>query len=290
MKTDHKPKYSLCELAFPDTTLEEDIELAVQSGATGLGIDEAKLGDRKLSDVARALRSAGVQASGCIPAVMSFLPGAMINGPDDIDQRIELMCNGVRRLAQLEPTSILCLTGPSGSLSPTNARKRAIEGLRAMASVADEVGVPLSFETFRHVEPQNFSIVFGLEEAVDFLKDAGRPDTPICYDIWHVWDSSPRILELTKELAARINLVHLDDYRQPTRAWADRVLPGDGVVNLPAIIAALREGGFDSWYDLEVFSDRALPDSVWNLPWLEQARRGYAGLMRAYDASLTVSA
>jgi sugar phosphate isomerase/epimerase len=290
MKTDHKPKYSLCELAFPDTSLEEDIELAVQSGATGLGIDEAKLGDRKLSDVASALRSAGVQASGCIPAVMSFLPGAMINGPDDIDQRIELMCNGVRRLAQLEPTSILCLTGPAGSLSPAKARKRAIEGLRAMASVADEVGVPLSFETFRYAEPQNFSIVFGLEEAVDFLKEAGRPDTSICYDIWHVWDSSPRILELTKELAARINLVHLDDYRQPTRAWADRVLPGDGVVNLPAIIAALREGGFDSWYDLEVFSDRALPDSVWNLPWLEQARRGYAGLMRAYDASQTVSA
>ncbi len=290
MNTDQKPKYSLCELAFPETTLEEDIEIAVHSGATGLGIDEAKLGDRKLSDVAKRLREAGVQAAGCIPAVMSFLPGEMINGPDDIDERIDLMCEGVRKLAQLEPTSILCLTGPRGSLSPGQARKRAIEGIRAVASIADEVGVPRSFDTFRYAEPQNFSLVFGLEQAIAFLEEAGRPDIPLCYDIWHVWDSSDRILELTRELAPRINLVHLDDYRQPTRVWADRVLPGDGVANLPGIIAALRAGGYESWYDLEVFSDRSLPDSVWNLSWLEQARRGYAGLMHAYEASLTVSA
>ena len=86
------------------------------------------------------------------------------------------------------------------------------------------------------------------------------------------------------------NLVHLCDYRRPTRSWNDRVLPGDGVVDLPAVFAALREGGYDSWFDLEVFSDDGrwgndFPDSVWKLLWLEQARRGYEGLMRAWDAS-----
>lgn len=288
--TNATPKYAICELAFPDTTLEEDIEIARQSGATGLSIDEAKLGDRKPSDVLKAMRTAGLQAAGCIPAVMSFLPGPWINGPDDIDERLDLMRRGVRRLAQLEPTSILCLTGPRGSMSPAEARKRSMEGLRVVAEAADEVGVPLSFETFRYAEPQNFSVVFGLEEAVKFLEEAGRPDVGLCYDIWHVWDSSDRILDLTRELATRINLVHLDDYRKPTRAWADRVLPGDGVVDLPAIIAALRKGGYDSWYDLEVFSEREFPDSVWRLPWLEQAQRGYKGLMRAYEASLTVTA
>lgn len=287
--TNSKPKYAICELAFPDTTLEEDIEIAKQSGATGLSIDEAKLGERDPAEVRKALRNAGLQAAGCIPAVMSFLPGPWINGPDDIDERIELMRKGVKRLAELEPTSILCLTGPRGSMSQDEARKRSIEGLNAVADVADEVGIPLSFETFRYIEPQNFSIVFGLEEAVKFLEDAGRPDIGLCYDIWHVWDSSDQILELTRKLAPRINLVHLDDYRQPTRAWADRVLPGDGVVDLPATIAALRAGGYDSWYDLEVFSDRDLPDSVWKLPWLEQAKRGYAGLMRAYEASLSLA-
>lgn len=285
------PRYALCELAFPDTTLEEDIEIAVQAGASGLSVDEAKIGERDPMEVARALRAAGLRAAACIPAVMSFLPGEGIHGPDDVDERVELMCEGVRRLALLEPTSILCLTGPQGSFPPAEARRRALESLRRMATVADEVGVPLSFETFRYSDPQNYSIIFGLEEAVDFLEEAGLADLPLCYDIWQVWDSSDRIIELTRELAPRINVVHLNDYRQPTRSWNDRVLPGDGVVDLPAILAALREGGYDGWFDLEVFSDDGrwgndFPDSVWKLPWLEQARRGHEGLMRAWSESL----
>jgi len=284
------PKYALCELAFPDTTLAEDIEIARQSGATGLSVDEAKIGDTDPKEVAAALRAAGLQAAACIPAVMSFLPGPTINGPDDVEERIELMCEGVRKLAVLEPTSILCLTGPQGSFSLDEARDLAADGVRRMAAATDEVGLPLSFETFRYSDPQNYSFIFGLEAAVEFLAEAGRPDVPLCYDIWHVWDSSDRILELTQQYASRINVVHLNDYRDPTRSWNDRVLPGDGIVDLPAIFTALRAGGFDGWFDLEVFSDdgrwgQDYPDSVWKLPWVEQARRGREGLLAAWEAS-----
>jgi sugar phosphate isomerase/epimerase len=284
------PRYALCEIAFPDTTLAEDIEIARLSGAAGLSVDEAKLGERDPREIAAELRDAGIQAAACIPAVMSFLPGPGIRGSDDVDERVDAMCHGIRRLAALEPTSILCLTGPSGKFSPSEARRLALGAMHRVAEAADEVGVPLSFETFRRVEPQNYSIVFGIEEAVDFLEEAGHPKVPLCYDIWHVWDSSPKILELTEQYASRINVVHLNDYREPTRSWSDRVLPGDGVVDLPATLAALRRGGYDGWFDLEVFSDDGrfgndYPDSVWKLPWLEQARRGHEGLKRAWQAS-----
>lgn len=289
------PKYSLCELAFPDTTIDEDIEIAVSSGATGLSIDEGKLGQRRPQLVAAALAAAGLEAAACIPAVMSFLPSRRISGPDDVAERVALMCEGVRRLAGLRPTSILCLTGPAGTLPPAEARKRAAEGLHALAEAADAEDVPLSFETFRFAEPHDYSIVFGLEDAVAFLAEAGRPDVGLCYDIWHVWGSSDRLLELTRELAPRINVVQLNDVRQQTRSWNDRVLPGDGVADLPGILGALRDAGYDSWFDLEVFSDDGrwgndFPDSVWKLPWQEQARRGHDGLLRAWQASLQLAA
>jgi sugar phosphate isomerase/epimerase len=285
------PKYSLCELAFPDTTIEEDIEIALQSGATGISIDEGKLGDRSPADVAARLTAAGLEAAACVPAIMAFLPGKRLPGPTDVGERVALMCEGVKRLSELQPSSILCLTGPRGEMPQAEARARAAEALNTLAATADEVGVPLSFESFRHVEPQNLSLVFGLEDAVAFLDEAGRPDVPLCYDVWHLWGSSDRLLELTTELAPRVNVVQLNDYREPTRSWEDRVLPGDGVADLPGIFAALRAGGFDSWFDLEVFSDDGrwgndYPDSVWKLPWAEQARRGHEGLMRAWDASL----
>jgi sugar phosphate isomerase/epimerase len=291
MMTTPLPKYSLCELAFPDTTITEDIAIARNTHATGLSIDEGKIGDRTPAEVAAEMKAAGIKAAACVPAVMAFLPGERLRGPDSVPERVALMQEGVRRLSELEPTSILCLTGPRGELPQAEARKVAADALHQLAETADEAGVPLSFETFRYAEPQNLSLVFGLDDALAFLDEAGRPDIGLAYDIWHLWGSSDRLLEQTRELAPRVNVVQLNDYKEPLRSWNDRVLPGDGIADLPGIFAALREGGYDGWYDLEVFSDDGrwgmdFPDSVWKLPWEEQARRGYEGLMRAWDASL----
>src|SRR5437762_2778510 len=104
-----QPRYALCELAFPDTTFAEDIKIALLSNATGLSVDEAKIAGMDPRAAAAELKDAGLQAAACIPAVMSFLPGPGINGPDDVEERVETMCEGVRRLAVLEPSSILCL-------------------------------------------------------------------------------------------------------------------------------------------------------------------------------------
>src|SRR5436190_1911224 len=73
--------------------------------------------------------------------------------------------------------------------------------------------------------------------------------------------------------------VHVSDWREPTRGWADRVLPGDGSVDLPAILGALDNAGWDGFYDLEIFSDNGTfgsvyPDSLWDLDAAELARRG----------------
>jgi sugar phosphate isomerase/epimerase len=83
--------------------------------------------------------------------------------------------------------------------------------------------------------------------------------------------------------------VHVNDRRALTRSWKDRVLPGDGVIDLPAILGALEAGGYDSWFDLEIFSDNGAfgddyPDSLWKLPPVEVVRRGHAGFRRAWEA------
>jgi sugar phosphate isomerase/epimerase len=72
--------------------------------------------------------------------------------------------------------------------------------------------------------------------------------------------------------------VHVNDWREPTRGWADRVLPGDGAADLPAILGVLESVGWDGFYDLEIFSDNgafgnAYPDSLWDLNASELALR-----------------
>ena len=76
-----------------------------------------------------------------------------------------------------------------------------------------------------------------------------------------------------------------------TRGWCDRVLPGDGVADLPQILGALDRAGWDGYYDLEIFSDNgtfgnAWPDSLWDVPTEELARRGKDAFERVWDARI----
>jgi sugar phosphate isomerase/epimerase len=48
------------------------------------------------------------------------------------------------------------------------------------------------------------------------------------------------------------------DRRNPTQGWADRVLPGDGTLDLPGMLRALEAAGYNGWYDLEVLSDNGM--------------------------------
>jgi sugar phosphate isomerase/epimerase len=54
----------------------------------------------------------------------------------------------------------------------------------------------------------------------------------------------------------------------------DRVLPGQGEIDLYSIFEALEDGGFRGWYDLEVFSGLDLPDSIWKRPTREWVKDG----------------
>ena len=82
--------------------------------------------------------------------------------------------------------------------------------------------------------------------------------------------------------------MHVSDWREPTRGWADRVLPGDGVAGVPAILAALDRAGWDGFYDLEVFSDNgsfgaAYPDSLWDVDPAELVARGRKQLVECWE-------
>jgi sugar phosphate isomerase/epimerase len=121
-----------------------------------------------------------------------------------------------------------------------------------------------------------WTIPTSLAEAAALLDEAGRRDVGLVYDVWHLWNQPLEEIERYRE---RIAAVHIADWRDPTRTTNDRVLPGDGVIEFGPIFDALRWEGL---YDLEIFSDTELPDSLWREDPRELARRGVEALSNVF--------
>ena len=105
--------------------------------------------------------------------------------------------------------------------------------------------------------------------------------------MWHLWNT-PDLFDEIDRHAHRLVGVHVNDLRDPTRGWADRVLPGGGVAGVPAILGALEGAGWEGYYDLEIFSDNgafgaAYPDSLWDVGPAELAHRGRESFRRCWE-------
>ena len=255
----------------------------VDAGVDAIGIWEIKLPERGGDAAALELLDAsGLGSAAAVPAIPSILPLPLMEGPDDPAARIDAICASLHRLAPFQPTSVVCLTGPG------DARDTVVHGLRTIAEEADRVGVRVGLEPINRIGGENWTMISSLPEAVELVDAADRPALGIQFDTWHLWNTATLLADIER-YADRFVGVHVADWREPTRSWADRVLPGDGVGDTPAILGALDRAGWDGYYDVEIFSDNgafgnAWPDSLWDVPPAELARRARDAFDRVWAA------
>ena len=192
-------------------------------------------------------------------------------GPDDPARRVEALCASVRRLAELDPVCVVFLTGPGDATDVVR------EGIRAVAAAGEEAGVRVALEPVDPSQADVFSFVHTIPDALELI---GSAEVGIMLDLWHISDPAAIAAH-----AGHITGVHVSDRREPTRSHFDRVLPGDGVLDLAAAFRVLDAAGYDGWYDVEIFSDNGVfgdvfADSLWDIDAAELARRARESVER----------
>jgi sugar phosphate isomerase/epimerase len=277
-----RPPFSISQITTLGATFEADLRAYAAAGVDGIGIWEIKLPEDGDDHALEQLDASGLGRAAAVPAVPSILPLPLMEGPADPSRRIDAICASVHRLARFEPSSVVCLTGPGDD------RDTVVEGLRTIGDEAARAGVRIGLEPINRVGGEDWTSISSLQEAAELLDDADRPALGIQFDSWHVWNTSEIVEEIERH-AHRFVGVHIADWREPTRGWADRVLPGDGVADLPALLGTLEGAGWDGFYDLEIFSDNgtfgnAWPGSLWDVPEEELARRGKEAFEGAWSA------
>jgi sugar phosphate isomerase/epimerase len=265
------PRFSISQISTLPASFEEDLRVYREAGADGIGIWEIKLPE-DTGPAREAFETSGLASTNAVPAVPSIGPLSLLPGPSDPHERVDAYRAGLRRLAPFGPSAVVLLTGPE-------RRQVILDGLRAIADEARGLGLTIGIEPYQQDGGEDWTIVSTIRDAVDLIHEAGVDDTVgVLFDAWHLWNS-PGLEEDVGAHIDRIVGVHVCDVRAETRSFADRVLPGDGIANVPRVLALLDEAGWDGFYDLEIFSDNgafgnAFPDSIWDWPPEELARRG----------------
>lgn len=289
-----QPKFSVSEITTFHQTFAEDLATYREAGVEGVGIWEFKLGEDPTQDAESAaqLRDSGLKATTCIPGTLSIFP-VPFPGPDDPAERVDELCAAIDRFAPFEPAVILTLTGHPGEVPFEEARPVVVDGLRRAARKAAEHGIALGVEPLHRNVYGTWSMIYTIPEAIDLIDEIDQPNVGVLFDVYHLWDTDDALEHIRRHATRFGPAVHICDWRDPTRNDFDRVLPGDGIIDLPAVFGALDEGGFRGWFDLEIFSDdgsftdQDFEDSLWKEDPLDVVKRGKAGFERAWEARKT---
>jgi sugar phosphate isomerase/epimerase len=274
-------RLAVCEFSTLNASFEDDLDAYAAAGFDGISICELKLVEGREQEQLEAFRTSGLGASAAVTGVPSILPLPKFPGPEEPEVRVEAIVAGMRRLAPFEPTAFVCPTGAAGELDDEEARRIVGEGLRVLADESARLGVPVGLEAMSSFEREDWTLVTTLADAAALVDESGA-DVGLVFDTWHLWDTPGLEGEIARH-GDRFVAVQVNDWRSPTRSWCDRVLPGEGVVELGPILDAVERTGWAGFYDLEVFSDDGtfgndFEDSLWRLPARELAERGRARL------------
>src|SRR5918993_1142199 len=245
-------KLSCQEQLLPGDSLEAKWEFATAAGFEGIEL-RARGGGHfagRLPELRAAARAGVVMATVC-PETDHFI------GDFDAERRRDAV-------AQLRlQLSVIAELGGEGVLTPASwgmfslrlppfppprqsAEDRAVllEGLVELSEHAAREGVWLALEPINRYEDYMLN---RLEQAVDLAEEVERAtgygSVRVVADLFHMNIEEDDLAKAITAAGARIAHVHVDD--------SNRLQPGTGHLDFPAVFTALREIGYDGWLALE---------------------------------------
>ncbi len=208
-----------------------DVALAEEAGGSAL-------------DLGRAARAGGLDV--VLDPVMNWYPGAPAPGSRFSRFTAE---ESLRIAADLEAVSMTVIAHRTGQ-TPAD---EMVEPFGRLCDQAAELGVDVHLEFIPMTEVRD------LRSAWTIVSGADRRNGGILFDTWHFFRGDPDLNVLAAIPGDRIFAVQVDDARATPlpSLWDDtreRLLPGDGDLDLVGALRALDARGGLSWVGPEVIS------------------------------------
>jgi sugar phosphate isomerase/epimerase len=221
----------------------EFARLAARTGFGGVDVNLAAA-MKEGADATRALfGELGIKPSnGNLPVTFSRDEQAFQTSITKLDE-VAAFC------AAIQCPTLLGILPPASQTPKTELRKIVKDRLSAVSEILLRSNLRMALEFlgplhFRTAQPHEF--IWRMDEALEFSKECG-PNVGLLLDVWHWHHAGATIADVFAAGTARIFHVHLSDCpKLPADQVRDnqRVLPGEGVIDLVGFFQALKKIGY----------------------------------------------
>ncbi|TWT87578.1 fructoselysine 3-epimerase [Pseudobythopirellula maris] len=250
-------------------SFDEDLHYYRLHGFKGIGVWRRKLLDFGVERGVELLGESGLSVSN-----LTWAGG--FTGIDGLSlaESIADAHEAIRLAKRIHAGRLVVYPGGRNGHTLRHARRLLIEALGELTPLAETLGVTLAIEPMNPCCAQEWSFLTCLDETLDLIAEIGSDQLRVVYDTYHFPIDACPIARLA-DLAPKIAIVRLSDTASPHTIDQERCPLGEGHTPLGEIVVALREAGYDGWYDVQLSG-----------PVIESApyEELLAGSRRAFDA------
>lgn len=240
--------YSLNTSTIQPAGLLEKISIAAAVGYDAIelwvtDVEEYLAAGHPLDNVKYALDDAGL-----VRPSMIFLKGWCETDRKLLAEGLET-CKRRLEIAQKLEVQRMVAGPPQGNVPVS----QVTEAYGRLLEISLDFEVPASIEFLGFVQSINT-----LEAAWAICQGVNHPDATLTNDAWHLFRGGSDLETVNGIPPERVSIVHWDDApRQPERVKqtdADRVMPGDGILDLHDLARQLKSTGYCGVLSLELFN------------------------------------
>jgi 4-hydroxyphenylpyruvate dioxygenase len=176
--------------------------------------------------------------------------GPILEPSPDHATAFDLLKRRLEMLAALGLKKVYTTTNGTQKLSMDDY-KIVVEQMRRVGDMARQFGMMAMVEFVRAS-----TYMSTLATALKYTREAAHPNFGAMFDFYHFWSGNNKLEDLDLIRPGEIQHVHFQDVPDMPRELLDnntRVIPGDGVSPLTAILKKLAEKGYAGPLSVELF-------------------------------------
>lgn len=276
-------EFGVSEFTTWPWAFDEDVERYAQLGVPCIEVCEFKLDPIRARDQLESVAEFGLRIGSVQPRLHSLFPDQPRPEPVAPADRMARLRRSIDLFAVAAPgTTLVTITGAAPGANFRDAYSVAIDQYRMLADYAAARGIRIALEPLNPILMNIDTFICTIPDALRIIRAVDRPNFGIWLDVWHIWED-PAACRHIAECGDRIFGVHVNDWHEP-RCVGDRAVVGRGVIALVPLLDAIRRTGYSGAYTLEIFSDSALPDSLWRADLSRVITDSRVGLTAAWSA------